>query len=175
MTPNITRFPPIHPMNLFLRKSELTHFDNFGLLYGGVSFFAHVVHRQMTRKKTASDCDTGKIVKKRLGEKRPKHHEEWVIRKTTRKQLDSRSSVADRVYDFVDNDYSLKGDENKFEKRLKSRIRRNIPPSDFFRRQSSGKEGEYMAKGETLKKIRIAEKEERGKGKRKKVGRILGM
>ena len=36
MTPNITRFPPIHPMNLFLRKSELTHFDNFGLLYGGV-------------------------------------------------------------------------------------------------------------------------------------------
>ena len=32
MTPNITKFPPIHPMILFLRKSKLTHFDNFGLL-----------------------------------------------------------------------------------------------------------------------------------------------
>ena len=32
----------------------------------GESFFETVVHPQMTRKKTASDCDTGKIVKKRL-------------------------------------------------------------------------------------------------------------
>ena len=39
MTPNIAKFPPIHPMILFLRKSELTHFDNFGLLYGGVCIF----------------------------------------------------------------------------------------------------------------------------------------
>merc|ERR1711874_518650 len=99
------------------------------------SFFAPVVRRQLARKKAAPDCETGKSIKKRLGEKRLKHHEEWIIRKT-RKHLDSRPSVADGVYDFVDNEYSWMGDENKFEKRMKSRIRRTLPPSDLLNRQN---------------------------------------